>query len=125
PNDNYFIDAAEAEVKRLIGTPPVDLSVTTTVDQRLEEAAERTVKRWLDGEGARRHVGQAALVAMAPDGAILAMVGGRDYGESQFNRATQAHRQPGSLFKMFVYLTALSKGYTADSVMVDQPIQIG
>ncbi len=125
PGDNYFIDATEGEVKRLIGTPPVDLSVTTTFDQRLQDAAERTVKRWLDGEGARRHVSQAALVALAPDGAILAMVGGRDYGESQFNRATQARRQPGSLFKLFVYLTALSNGYSPDSAMVDQPVQIG
>src|SRR5229473_24945 len=125
PGDNYFIDATEAEVKRLIGTPPLDLSVATTFDPRLQEAAERVVKHWLDGEGARRHVSQAALVAMAPDGAILALVGGRDYGESQFNRATQAHRQPGSLFKVFVYLTALSNGYSPDSVMVDQPIQIG
>jgi membrane peptidoglycan carboxypeptidase len=62
---------------------------------------------------------------MAPDGAILAMVGGRDYAESQFNRATQAHRQPGSLFKIFVYLTALSNGYSPDSTMVDQPVEIG
>src|SRR6266568_3290573 len=125
PDDNYFIDNAEGEVKRLIGTPPMDLSVTTTFDPKLQEAAERTVKHWLDGEGARRNVSQAALVALAPDGAILAMVGGRDYAESQFNRATQAHRQPGSLFKMFVYLTALSNGYSPDSVMVDQPVEIG
>jgi penicillin-binding protein 1A len=125
PDDNYFIDAAEAEVKRLVGTPPLDLGVATTFDQRLQDAAAQTVKRWLTGEGAKRHVGQAALVALAPDGAILAMVGGRDYGESQFNRATQAKRQPGSLFKIFVYLTALSSGYTQDSVIVDQPIQIG
>ena len=125
PDDNYFIDAAEAEVKRLVGAPPLDLGVATTFDQRLQDAAAQTVKRWLAGEGAKRHVGQAALVALAPDGAILAMVGGRDYGESQFNRATQAKRQPGSLFKIFVYLTALSSGYTQDSVIVDQPIQIG
>ena len=84
----------------------------------LQDAAELTVKRWLGSEGAQRHVGQAALIAMAPDGAILAMVGGRDYGERQFNRATQAKRQPGSLFKIFVYLTALSNGYTPDSVVV-------
>jgi penicillin-binding protein 1A len=125
PDDNYFIDAAEAEVKRLVGAPPLDLGVATTFDQRLQDAAAKTVKRWLTGEGAKRHVGQAALVALAPDGAVLAMVGGRDYGESQFNRATQAKRQPGSLFKIFVYLTALSSGYTQDSVIVDQPIQIG
>ncbi len=125
PADNYFVDAAEAEVKRLVGTPPLDLTATTTFDPRLQDAAQQTVQRWLADEGARRHVGQAALIAMAPDGAILAMVGGRDYGESQFNRAIQAHRQPGSLFKVFVYLTALSNGYSPDSVLVDRAIQIG
>jgi penicillin-binding protein 1A len=125
PDDNYFLDTAEAEVKRLIGVPPLDLTVTTTFDPRLQDAAAQTVRNWLGGEGAKRHVGQAALIAMAPDGAILAMVGGRDYAESQFNRATQARRQPGSLFKIFVYLTALSNGYTPDSVMVDQPVEIG
>src|SRR5581483_6405677 len=70
-------------------------------------------------------VGQAALVALAPDGAVLAMVGGRNYNTSQFNRVTQAHRQPGSLFKLFVYLTAMRRGYTPDSVLVDQPVSIG
>ena len=125
PDANYFIDTAAAEVKRLDGSPPIDLSVTTTLDQQLQDAAERVVKHWLASEGVRRHVGQAALVALAPDGAILAMVGGRDHTESQFNRVTQARRQPGSLFKIFVYLTALSNGYSPDSVMVDQPIDIG
>jgi penicillin-binding protein 1A len=125
PDDNYFIDTAEAEVKRLIGSPPLDLAVTTTLDPRLQQAAERIVKRTLAGEGLRRHVGQAAMIAMAPDGAILALVGGRDYNESQFNRAVQAKRQPGSLFKVFVYLTALSNGYTPESVIVDQPVEIG
>ena len=125
PDDNYFLDTAEVEIKRLVGNPPLDLTVTTTFDPRLQDLAEETVKNWLSGEGARRNVGQAALIAMAPDGAILALVGGRDYSESQFNRATQAHRQPGSLFKVFVYLTALSNGYRPDTVMVDQPIQIG
>jgi penicillin-binding protein 1A len=124
PDDNYFLDTAEAEVKRLVGASPLDLTVTTTFDPRLQDAAEQVVKNWLAGEGARRHVGQAALIAMAPDGAIVAMVGGRDYAESQFNRATQAHRQPGSLFKVFVYLTALSNGFSPDSVMVDQPVEI-
>ena len=125
PGENYFIDAADSEVRRLMGSLPLDLSVSTTLDERLQKAAEETVGRWLDGEGARRHVGQAALVAMAPDGAVLAMVGGRDYKKSQFNRVTQAHRQPGSLFKVVVYLAALNNGYTPDSVLVDQPIQIG
>jgi penicillin-binding protein 1A len=125
PNQNYFIDAADAEVKRLVGEPPLDLTVTTTLDPRLQAAAERVVNYWLEREGARRNVGQAALVAMAPDGAILAMLGGRDYLQSRFNRATQAHRQPGSLFKIFVYLTALSNGYRPDSVVFDKPVKIG
>jgi membrane peptidoglycan carboxypeptidase len=64
-------------------------------------------------------------VALAPDGAILAMYGGRDYRESQFNRVTQARRQPGSLFKIFVYLAAFNAGYTPDSTLVDQPVEIG
>ena len=68
---------------------------------------------------------QAALVAMRPDGAILALVGGRDYEASQFNRATQARRQAGSLFKLFVYLTASRSGYTPQSILVDRPTQIG
>src|SRR5205085_3979976 len=88
PDDNYFLDTAEVEIKRLVGNPPLDLTVTTTFDPRLQDLAEETVRNWLSGEGARRHVGQAALIAMAPDGAILAMVGGRDYAQSQFNRAT-------------------------------------
>ncbi|MGE5270215.1 MAG: PBP1A family penicillin-binding protein [Thiohalocapsa sp.] len=125
PNDNYFVDTADAEVKRLVGAVPVDLAVTTTFDPRLQDAAERTVQRWLSGEGAKRHVSQAALLAMAPDGAILAMVGGRDYSQSQFNRVTQARRQPGSLFKIFVYLAALGSGYTPDSTVTDQPVTIG
>ncbi len=125
PDDNYFLDATEAEVKRLVGTPPLDLTVSTTFDPDLQDVAQRVVKAWLDDEGVRRNVGQAALVAIAPDGAILAMVGGRDYGESQFNRATQAKRQPGSLFKIFVYLTALSNGYGPESVLVDRPVQFG
>lgn len=124
PDRNYFLDTADAEVKRLIGDPPLDLAVTTTIDPRLQDVANRVVNFWLDREGTGRHVSQAALVAMAPDGAILAMIGGRDYLQSQYNRATQAHRQPGSLFKTFVYLTALSNGYRPDSVMVDKPVKI-
>ena len=125
PGQNYFVDAADAEIHRLMGSPPVDLTVRTTLDPRLQALGERTVEHRLAAEGARRDVSQAALVAMAPDGAILAIVGGRDYNESQFDRALQAHRQPGSLFKLIVYLAALKAGYTPDSMVVDQPIQIG
>jgi 1A family penicillin-binding protein len=125
PGSNYFVDATEAEVKRRLGAPLTDLTVRSTLDPAVQNAAERVVARWLAGEGKAKHVGQAALVALAPDGAVLAMVGGRDYAESQFNRVTQAHRQPGSLFKIFVYLAAFQAGFTPDSTLVDQPVEIG
>jgi penicillin-binding protein 1A len=125
PRQNYFLDTAEAEVKRVVGSVPMDLAVEATLDPRLQEAAERVVDRWLAREGDRRRAGQAALVALAPDGAVLALVGGRDYQQSQFNRAVQAHRQPGSLFKVFVYLAAFNAGYTPDSIVLDRPVSIG
>ena len=125
PGQNYFVDTAESELKRLVGSPPMDLGADTTLDPRLQDAAERVIGKWLGQEGARRHVGQAALVALAPDGAVLALVGGRDYAQSQFNRAVQAQRQAGSLFKIFVYLAAFNSGYTPGSVVVDQPVTIG
>src|SRR5881409_1500527 len=100
-------------------------ALRSTLDLNLQSIAESVIARRLKAEGRVKRVDQAALVAMAPDGAILAMVGGRDYGESQFNRAIQAKRQPGSLFKVFVYLTAMSNGYSPDSVAVDQPVDIG
>jgi penicillin-binding protein 1A len=125
PGRNYFADTAQAEVRNLIGVPLSNLTVKTTLDPALQALAERVVDRWLARDGKKRHIGQAALVALAPDGAVLAMVGGRNYDKSQFNRATQALRQPGSLFKIFVYLAALDAGYTPDSIVVDQPVQIG
>jgi penicillin-binding protein 1A len=114
-----------SDTKRAVGAAAPDLTVRTTLDLDLQNIAEGAIARRLTAEGRAKKVGQAALVAMTPDGAIVAMVGGRDYGESQFNRAVQARRQPGSLFKMFVYLAALEKGFTPQSVMVDRPIQIG
>jgi penicillin-binding protein 1A len=122
---NYFIDLVSTEARRLIGSGPTDLVAKTTINLDLQNLAESTVARYLDKDGASKRVSQAALVALAPDGAILAMVGGRDYTESQFNRVTQAKRQPGSLFKLFVYLTALRAGARPDTMMVDRPTQIG
>jgi membrane peptidoglycan carboxypeptidase len=101
------------------------LTVRSTLNLDLQSIAETVIARRLKAEGRAKRVGQAALVAMAPDGAILAMVGGRDYNESQFNRATQAKRQPGSLFKLFVYLTAFQKGLDPQTTAVDRPVQIG
>ena len=97
----------------------------TSLNIKLQGLAETTLRRWLDAEGSKRHVQQGAMVVLDHEGAILAMVGGRDYDQSQFNRATQMRRQPGSLFKLFVYLAAFDAGMTPGTVLVDQPMKVG
>jgi 1A family penicillin-binding protein len=124
PGTNYFLDMIAGDVKRLAGSDG-DVTVRSTLNLDLQSLAEGVVARRLDKDGARRKVGQAAMVVLSKEGAILAMVGGRDYEDSQFNRAVQAKRQPGSLFKLLVYLTAYEQGYTPESVLVDRPVQIG
>ena len=96
----------------------------TTLVPELQEIAERTVNQVLD-QYADRKVSQGALVAMRPDGAVVAMVGGRNYKDSQFNRAVQAQRQPGSAFKLFVYMAALRRGYTLDDTVDASPLEVG
>jgi penicillin-binding protein 1A len=123
PGLRYFADwiADQAAVGGYGG----DLVVTTTLDPRLQAAAEQAIEASLARDGAKDEVGQAALVAMSPDGAVRAMVGGRDYGTSQFNRVTQATRQPGSAFKPFVYLAGLEHGLHPQDRFIDEPIRIG
>jgi penicillin-binding protein 1A len=125
PGSNYFVDMVAGDVRRFLGASSGDLTLRTTLNLELQRLAEGVIERRLEAEGSKKNVSQAALVALGRDGAILAMVGGRDYEASQFNRATQAKRQAGSLFKLFVYLTALQRGYTPQSVVVDRPTQIG
>ena len=125
PDRGYFADWADGEARRLAGPVPVDATARTTLDPALQDIAERVIATALAREGARADVGQAALVALSHNGAVLAAVGGRDYGESQFNRVTQARRQPGSLFKLFVYGAALEAGWTPETPVIDQPIRIG
>jgi penicillin-binding protein 1A len=122
---NYFLDTMASEVKSLVGANTGDLTIRTTLDRQLQQIGESVIAKRLAAVGSAKNVHQAALIAMAPDGAILAMVGGRDYNNSQFNRATQARRQPGSLFKLFVYLAAMREGLTPQTTVVDQPIQVG
>ncbi|MCJ2036607.1 PBP1A family penicillin-binding protein [Methylobacterium sp. J-068] len=124
PGTNYFLDMVSNDAKRLAEAPG-DVTVRTTLNLDLQSLAEGVVARRLDAEGAKKKASQAALVVLNKEGAILAMVGGRDYEDSQFNRATQAKRQAGSLFKLFVYLTAYETGFNPDTVLVDRPIQIG
>src|SRR6202011_1295574 len=107
------------------GTADRDLVVRTTLDPRMQAAAEASVADVLARYAAKDAVSESALVAMSPDGAVRAMVGGRDYGQSQFNRATQAQRQPGSAFKPFVYLAGLEAGLRPSDPFVDAPIRVG
>lgn len=122
---DYFLDHAFQEVKDFVRGEERVLTVRTTVDTGLQAAADRAIETSLREEGERYRVKQAGLVSLEPDGAIRAMVGGRDYGVSAFNRATLAKRQPGSSFKPFVYALALENGYTPKSVISDSPICIG
>jgi penicillin-binding protein 1A len=123
--DRYFIDWVLEQVPAFVSVDDKDVVVTTTLDPRLQELAERRVASMLDGPGAERMVAQAALVAMTPDGAVRALVGGRDYGRSQFNRAVQARRQPGSAFKPFVFLAGLETGLQPQTRLFDGPIMVG
>ncbi|MDE2444893.1 MAG: PBP1A family penicillin-binding protein [Alphaproteobacteria bacterium] len=98
------------------------VEVKTTIDSRLQDASQNIINDVVDNLGPDRNFGQASSLTMSPDGAVRAIIGGRDYGDSQFNRATAAKRQVGSAFKPFVYLTALENGYTRDSIVVDGPV---
>ncbi|MGH6670961.1 MAG: transglycosylase domain-containing protein, partial [Xanthobacteraceae bacterium] len=121
---NYVADWVMDAVDDLIGNFDRDIVVETTIDPALQNAAERALVDTLDQRGKKFGVGEGALVAMTPDGTVRALVGGTNYGESQFNRAIAARRQPGSAFKPFVYLTALEDGLTPDTVREDAPISV-
>jgi penicillin-binding protein 1A len=121
---NYVADYVMDQLDDLVGPVDEDISVTTTIAAPLQAAAEKALRESLAAKGAHYDVSQGALVALDPDGALRALVGGRDYSESQFNRATTAKRQPGSAFKPFVYLTALEHGMTPDTIRNDAPIYL-
>jgi penicillin-binding protein 1A len=120
----YFVDWVLAQVPDFVSDGDRDVIVTTTIDPRLQRLAEARVAESLDGPGIKADASEAALVAMTADGAVRAMVGGRDYLHSQFNRAVQAYRQPGSAFKPFVYLAGLEAGLVPDSLIADAPITV-
>jgi penicillin-binding protein 1A len=121
----YFIDWIDEEVRALVGQPTEDLVVETTLDLPVQTGAERAVRQITARDGASRGVQQAALVAMDGEGRVRAFVGGADYAESQYNRASDARRQAGSAFKPFVYLAAMEAGKTPDDTVVDEPLTIG
>jgi len=121
---NYVADWVMDALNDVLGHVDEDIVVRTTIDLNLQASAEKALDEELKAKGDKFKVTQGALVAMTPDGAVRALIGGRDYAESQFNRAVAAKRQPGSAFKPFVYLTALENGLTPDSVREDRPIRI-
>jgi penicillin-binding protein 1A len=119
PTGTYFADWAMPQARALTDLSFEKLTITTTLDARMQEIARRAVARASLGQA------QVALVAMRPDGEIVAMIGGKDYAKSAFNRVTQAKRQPGSTFKLFVYLAALRSGMSPNDMVDDSPITKG
>lgn len=123
---DYFLDFAFDEVKKVAGHLPYHtLTVRTTLDRNLQKAAEDSLEFYLRQNGKEYNVSEAATVVIANDGSVRALVGGRDYGESQFNRATKALRQAGSSFKPYVYAAAMEKGLTPNTIVSDAPVSWG
>ena len=121
----FFADWILDRVRSYVGFSGRDLVVHTTLRPRLQQIATSKAAALLKKESARTRARQLALVTMAPDGAVRVMIGGRNYGKSQFNRATQALRQPGSVFKPVVYLAALESGLDPDTHFLDGPVSVG
>ena len=117
----YFVDWVHSQLQDLIGNTDKNIVVETTLDLNLQRQAEEAVMGVLAGP--QREALQVAMLAMTPDGALRAMIGGRENGQGLFNRATLARRQPGSAFKPFVYLAALEAGATPDMIVIDQPVR--
>jgi len=127
---NYYLDWAFDEMKKRVDTFPKSMTervfvVRTALDTDMQKATDLAVENSLRQYGQEYHARQAATVLMDVEGSVRAMVGGRDYGASQFNRATDAMRQPGSSFKPYVYATALQHGFKPTSIVVDAPICLG
>jgi len=121
-DEGYVLDQAAAEAAQLSAGAAPDLVVKTTIDPALQTLGTTTLRDVIGKQGAHRSVSQGALVTLAPDGAILAMVGGLDHDKSPFNRVVQAHRQPGSSFKAFVYGAAVERGAKPTDIRQDAPI---
>jgi penicillin-binding protein 1A len=118
---NYFIDYVMERLPKFTGEPQMDVRIRTSLDLDWQRAADAAVVEALNRDGAKLGIGQGALVSLASDGAIRALVGGKNYAESVYNRAVQAKRQPGSSFKPFAYLAALEGGMTPDDLVKDEP----
>lgn len=121
---NYIANWVMAVLPRYVGDLNEDVIVDTTIDRHLQVFAQNAIAKGLNENGEKLGVSQGALVSIDGIGAVRAMVGGRDYGQSQYNRVVKAKRQPGSSFKPFVYLTAMEQGLTPDTIRHDKPVSI-
>jgi penicillin-binding protein 1A len=120
----YAVDAALERLPVMIAGNDKEIVVETTIDAKLQLKAQQIVHDLVKAEGGKADATQAALVLMNLEGGVVALVGGVSYGDSQFNRALKAKRQPGSAFKPFVYLAALESGLTPDSLVKDAPLHV-
>ncbi|MFK7838763.1 MAG: transglycosylase domain-containing protein [Bdellovibrionales bacterium] len=121
----YYSDWIVDQTNKLLGPTGDDLIIETTMNIDIQKTAEETLKTTLMKDGGKQNITQGAIVTMRPNGAVVALVGGKDYGVSQFNRATQAARQPGSSFKPMTYIAALENGWSASDLIMDEPITKG
>jgi len=121
----YFVDWILDQVRDYVGGRDTDLIIKTTLDLNLQSAAERSLAAALAASGAKRDVDEGAVIVMTPEGDVRAMVGGADYGDSQYNRVTLAQRQPGSAFKPIVYLAGLEAGVRPSDIFEDAPVRVG
>ncbi len=121
----YYADWVVDQLQDLIGTPEEDIIVETTMNAKIQRVAEESLAKAIAENGEAKKISQGAVITMRPTGEVVAMVGGNNYAANQFNRATQARRQPGSSFKPVVYLTALENGWGPDDIIVDEPFTEG
>ncbi len=125
PAKQYAVDWVIEQLPHLVRKYDQSIVIETTIDPRIQSNAETSIRQKLADNGKKLRVGQGAMVVMDTRGAVKAMVGGRSYKRSQYNRATKALRQPGSAFKPFVYVQALERGMRPDTIEVDEPVKIG
>lgn len=121
----YFSDWIMSQVDGYTGGAQMDLVIDTTLDSGLQNYTATVIDKTIERDGEKLNISQGAMIVMTPDGSVRAMVGGRDYATSPYNRAAVAKRQPGSSFKPIMYLAALEKGYTPDTNVLDAPIRVG
>lgn len=124
-SEHYAADLVMKRLPDLIGEMRTDVRIDTTIDLDLQKKAGKLIRETIDKEGSKKNVTQGALVSLDGTGAIRAIVGGTEYADSQFNRASEAKRQPGSAFKPFVYLATIRAGLNPDTVRLDRPTTIG